>query len=449
MTIRLTHQPYVYMVLFPAILFTLKFEISAQDWPSFLGPNRDGKSKFKAISTDWNNGGLPLLWSIETGEGYAIGSYSNGRYFHFDRIDDNARLVCFDANDGSEVWSFKYPTDYDDMYGFDGGPRSSPVVDENRVYIVGVEGMLYCLNANNGSEIWKSDTKTQFGVIQNFFGVGSTPIIYDDKLIVMVGGSPESSQSAPKGALNRVEPNGSAIVAFDKKTGDVLYKTGDDLASYASPVIRQIDGKDWCFAFCRNNLIGFDPDSGDIRFEFPWKAKKLESVNASCPVIFDNMVFISESYGLGSALLKIQGEEYELIWKDSGRDKSLETHWNTPIEIDGYIYASHGQYRGSAELRCLDAKTGEVKWSEPGLQRASLTYVDDHFICLSENGQLALLKVDSEKFNLVTQFTPSEEQKKQKELLKYPCWAAPIVADGKLFVLGQGRLFCFRLARNE
>ena len=438
------------MIRIPLFVLFIAFHLHSndllgQDWPGFLGPQGDGKSSASGIRKDWSAGQLPVLWTRPVQEPYCIGSVSNGKYFHFDRDGDEAVLTCLDAASGDEYWSFRYPTQYVDSYGFDGGPRSSPVVDEERVYVFGVEGMLHCLNVDDGSTIWSVDTAREFGVVQNFFGVGSTPVVFQDLLLVMVGGSPEESQSVMRGELNRVRPNGSAMVAFDKKTGKVVYQVGDDLASYASPIIRELGDQTWCLAFCREQLIGFRPESGELGFQFPWRAKKLESVNASSPVTLNNQIFLTESYGPGGVLLEWAQEELKVVWQDQGRDNSLQSHWATPIGTDGFLYGCHGQYRGTAELRCIDAKTGNIAWSEPGLQRSSLTYVDGHFICLSEGGGLRLLRVNPERYELITQFEATPAQVDAGAVLKYPCWSAPIIADGKLYVQGKDRLVCFEL----
>lgn len=419
-------------------------KIYSQDWPAFLGPQGNGKSSEKLSNKSWESDGLKVKWSVKLGDGYGIGSVADGIVFQADRVDDQARLQAIELESGDVRWTHKYKTDYVDMYGFDGGPRSSPVIDEGRVYFSGVEGMLYCLDAADGSEIWKVNTLEQFGVIQNFFGVGSSPIIYKDRLIVMVGGSPEESQSVNKGALNLVKPNGSAIVAFNKLNGEVIYETGDDLASYATPVLATLNGKESLLAFCRQKLWCFDAETGDVRFDFPWQAKKFESVNASCPLVIDNKILLTESYGPGAVLLDVTEDRTEVIWKDEGRDRILESHWATPIEIDGFAYGCHGQHRGSAELRCINLETGEVVWSEPGLQRTSLTYVDGHFVCLTENGRLLLLKVNPEKFELVSEFSSTGESEQQPRFV-YPCWAAPVIANGQILIRSKNLLTCFDL----
>jgi outer membrane protein assembly factor BamB len=424
------------------------------DWPSFLGPRRVSKSPETGILTVWPKDGPKIVWQRELEIGYGIGSISKGRFFQFDRDGDNARLVCLNAETGAEIWKFEYATDYEDLYGYDNGPRCSPVVDGDRVYIFGVEGMLHCLRVEDGTPIWKVDTTADFGVVQNFFGVGSTPVIEGGLLIAMVGGSPPDSQNVPPGQLDRVDGNGSGIVAFDKMTGKVKYKITDELASYSSPLLATIDDRRWCFAFARGGLVGFEPAGGKVDFHYPWRDRSLESVNASTPVVVGNQVFISETYGPGSSLLEVRPGGSEVVWSDDPRtrQKAMQTHWNTPVYHQGYLYGSSGRHTENAELRCIEWKTGKVMWSEPGLTRTSLLYVDGHFVCLGEYGTLLLFKATPEKFDPVAEVTfesksdtPPPLGFRAPLLLKYPCWAAPILSHGLLYVRGSDRLVCLEL----
>lgn len=426
------------------------------DWPSFLGPTGDSKSSEKGISTQWPEAGLNIVWQRPLQESYDIGAVSRGRYFQFDREGNQAKLLALNSETGEKLWEFAYPTDYADFYGYNGGPRCSPVVDGDRVYIYGAEGLLHCLKAETGDLVWKVDTVKDFGVVQNFFGIGSTPVIEGDLLIVMVGGSPPESQNVGPGALDRVEGNGSGVVAFDKRTGDVKYKLTDELASYASPKLATIDGRRWCFVFARGGLFGFDPTNGQLDFHYPWRAKILESVNASCPVVAGNEVFISETYGPGSSLLSVHPGGYKIVWKDDERrrEKAMQTHWNTAVYHDGYLYGSSGRHESNAELRCIEWKTGKVQWSEPGLTRSSLLYVDGHFICLSENGTLRLLRATPEKFAVLAKWTPLDPKAGPnpfgfgpRQLFNPPAWAAPILSHGLLYVRGEDRVVCIELVR--
>ena len=423
------------------------------DWPAFLGPTGDSKSRETGILTQWPEAGPPLVWQKRVGDGYGMPAISRGRLLQFAAVGRQMRLTCLKSETGEELWRFEYASDYQDHYNYDNGPRCAPVVDGERVYIYGVEGLLHCLRITDGEPLWKLDTAEKFGVIQNFFGVGSTPVVEGDLLIVQVGGSPDESKLAPPRQLDRVRPNGTCVVAFDKRTGEVRYKLGDDLASYASPVLATIGGRRWCFVFAREGLLGFEPRAGKLDFHYHWRAKPLESANASNPVVVGDQVFISECYGPGSSLLQVRPGGYDVIWNDQDkrRGKSLQTHWNTPIYHDGFLYASSGRHTENAELRCVELATGKVMWSQPDLGRASLLYVDGHCVCLTEHGALLLFKPTPEKLDVVAQTilpskdVPAGPEGQPGRLLRYPAWAAPILSHGLLYLRGGDRLVCLEL----
>jgi outer membrane protein assembly factor BamB len=430
----------------------LRTRQSGSDWPHFLGPTGDSISTEKGILAPWPKEGPRLLWLRKLGEGYGMPAISRGRLFVFDRIGGHARLNCCKSETGEPLWSFEYPTDYVDLYNYSGGPRCSPIVDGDRVYIYGVEGMLHCLRAEDGKLIWKVDTIADFHVRQNFFGVGSTPVIEGDLLIAQVGGSPKSDPA--RTALERPRGGDSGIVAFDKYTGKVRYHVSEELASYASPVLATINGRRWCFILARGGLVGLEPATGKIEFRYAWRAPDLESANASNPVVVGERVFISECYRPGSALLQVKPGRCEEIWtdKDKGiRDKSMRCHWNTPIHVGGYLYGCSGRHSNEAELRCIDLASGKVMWRERGLTRTSLLLVDNHFICLGEDGILRLLKVNPNKYEEVSSVElklPGADGKADPRgmpLLNEPCWAAPILSHGLLYLRGLDRLVCLEL----
>jgi outer membrane protein assembly factor BamB len=414
------------------------------DWPHFLGPDGTSVSPEKGIIAPWPKQGLRIVWHAESGEGFCAPSISKGRLFHFERIGNTARLLCLHSETGKQLWKFEYATVYRDKFGYNGGPRCCPVIDDDRVYIYGAEGMLHCLQTADGKLLWKVDTEADFGVIQNFFGVGSTPVIEGDLLIVQVGGSPPGSDKVD---FPDLKGNGSGIVAFDKRTGKVVYRITDELAGYASPVLATINGRRWCFMLARGGLVGFEPSSGKVDFHFPWRSPDLECVNASNPVVVGDRVFISECYGPGGVLLKVKPGGCEVVWSDAKkkmRDKSMMCHWMTPIYSGGYLYGCSGRHATQAELRCIELATGKVMWSEPRLNRTSLLMIDGHFVCQKEEGPLLLLKVNPRQYDEVSEWEVIEPGKKDP-LLDYPCWAAPVVARGLMYLRGPDRLVCVEL----
>ena len=409
---------------------------NGSDWYRFLGPELNAKSSEIGIRTDWADGKLPIVWQREVGDGYSMPSVADGRLFVFDRQGDRARLTCLDSQTGKELWSSEYPTAYVDHYEYSGGPRASPVVDGDRVYVFGVDGRLLAHRVTDGEVLWEVDTAKEFGVVQNFFGAGSTPIIEDNLLIAMIGGSPADPPSLWSGDL---VGNGSGIVAFDKLTGEVVYRSSDELASYSSPVIATIGERRWGFLFTRGGLTGFEPSTGEIDFHFPWRSKKIESVNAASPVVVGDKVLITESYGPGSALLRVRPGGYEVVRTDPPRrGQSMASHWSTPIYHKGFLYGCSGEKSGNADLRCIDFETGEVKWSEKLGSRLSLLYVDGHFVVQTERGGLALVRATPEKSELVTKTS-------YEEILGHPTWGAPILSHGILYLRGAKGLLALEL----
>jgi len=410
--------------------------VTGADWYRFLGPDLNGTSSEVGIRTDWSDGKLPILWQREIGDGYSMPSVAEGRMFIFDRHENWARLTGADSRTGEEIWTSEYPTDYVDHYGYSSGPRASPVVDGDRVYVFGVEGRLRSHRVIDGELIWEVDTAQVFGVVQNFFGAGSTPIVEGDLLIVMVGGSPPNPPSLWSGEL---QGNGSAIVAFDKLTGKVVYRSSDELASYSSPVVASIGDRRWGFVFARGGLVGFEPSTGKVDFHFPWRSKKIESVNAATPVVVNDRILITESYGVGSALLHVRPGGYEVIRTDPPRrGQSMASHWSTPIYHGGFLYGCSGEKSGAADLRCIDFETGELKWSQKLGSRLSLLYVDGHFVVQTERGGLALVRANPERAEQVT-------KARYEDILGYPTWNAPILSHGILYVRGAKGLLALEL----
>jgi outer membrane protein assembly factor BamB len=430
------------MILLIAFLFAqdlpdLGTRKAGSDWPGFLGPHRDGRSDERGLDPRWPAMGPRLVWQRELGEGFGACAISRGRLFQFDK----GRLDCLKSETGEPLWTFAHAADYRDSYGSGDGPRTSPVVDGDRVYILGPEGSLHCVSARDGKALWTVHTSSEFGVVPNFFGVGSTPVVEGELLICMVGGSPPNSPGIETGD---VRGQGSGIVAFDKLTGKVRYKITDELASYSSPVTATIGDRRWGFVYARGGLVGFEPSTGKVDFHHPWRAPMIPSVNICNPVVGGDLVFVSEAYGMGSSVVKVRPGGCDVVWKDGRkRDRSMSCYFDTPVLVEGHLYGSSGQGKHEAELRCVEMATGTVKWSEPGLSRCSLLHVDGHFVCLAEDGAVRLLRVNPEKYEEVRKVVLKSGA--GDLLLKEPAWAAPVLSHGLLYLRGRDRLLCLDL----
>jgi outer membrane protein assembly factor BamB len=410
---------------------------SASDWPRFLGPNGDGTTTDKSFTPAWPKAGPKELWTVTLGVGYAPPTVAGGKLFHFDRFGDANRLTCRDAVTRKEIWKAEFTTKYEDQYGFESGPRCCPVVDRDRVFVYDPEGLLAAYAVADGKEIWKLDTRETYRVRQNFFGVASTPWVEGDTLIVAVGGSPRGP--APADFLT-AKSDSTCLIGFDVATGKEKWRCGDDLASYASPTVVSMNGKRVGLYFARGGLVGFDPVAGKQLFRHPWRARILESVNAANPVVSGDKILFSESYQHGSCCLRWDGTTLSEVWTDKGRDRdeiAMMAHWCTPILHDGFVYGCSSRHTTDADIRCVEFATGAVKWVEKRTRWHTLAKVNDTIVALGEGGEVKLIKPNPQKYEVLAAFEAD---------LPAPAWAPPVVAGGKMYLRGKGKLVCFDLS---
>ncbi|MBX3420405.1 MAG: PQQ-binding-like beta-propeller repeat protein [Pirellulaceae bacterium] len=419
-----------------------------EDWRVFLGPQGNGHSRETGVEASLWQPHPPIVWSIPLGTSYGGPAVVGQRLYQFDRYGDQERLTCYDVMTAGALWHWQRPVRYDDAYGYNNGPRCSPIVDGELIFLYGVAGDLYCIDAQSHELLWNRNTIRDYRVVPNFFGVGSNPVVHGDKLLVMIGGSPQRSLQLPMEQLRQVEPDGSAIVAFDKRTGKELYRVGDDLSSYASLTVQTVAGQATGLAFLRGGLLAFDPDTGQKRFEFPWRADMLESVNAAVPVTDGRRVLVSESYEIGSVLLDAVQQPWTVAWQDAGpRNRCrFRAHWATPVLIDGYLYGCNGRNPQDSDFRCIRWEDGQIMWADRRHERCSVLAVDGYLVVFGEHGRLDLVRPNSEKLDtLATCDLSTLKGPDGQPLLEYPCWAAPVLSHGLLYLRGNNRLVCLQL----
>jgi len=429
-----------------------------EDWEAFLGPTANGRSSLSGLAAPWPASGPPVVWHVPLGEGYCAPAASRGRLLVFDRSGDENRLRCLRAETGQPLWENSSPTDFTDMFGYDGGPRASPVIHDDAVVTLAADGRLECRGLVDGVRRWQIDTRAAYHVVPNFFGAGGTPLVLDDPagplVIVPVGGSPPGSAPPAPERLDLVKGLDSGLVAFDLTTGRERWRASGELASYSSPLGVVLEGERRVLAWMRDHLIVVDPADGTVVSRFRWRAEELFSVVAANPVVnplvADTQVLLSETYGPGSVLLEVTRAGIVPRRQDrpGGRPRdALRAHWATPILHEGHLYGSSGRNSGDARLVCVEWESGQVRWTAGDLGRASVTLADGHLVVLGEFGDVVLVRAAPEAYEEVSRSRLVDPDTGQP-LLTAPCWAAPVIARGLCFVRGQGRLVCIDLV-NE
>ena len=389
-----------------------------EDWPNFLGPRFDGTSAETGLLESWPREGPPVQWSRPLGASYSAPVTTHGRLVLFHRLGNEEIVESVDAETGAAIWKTAYATSYVDQYGYNGGPRSSPAVEGKRVYTFGAEGKLTCLDFDTGKILWRRWINRDFQVPQNFFGVGSAPVIAGDLVLINAGGS-----------------GGASVVAVDKKTGQTVWKTGSDGASYSTPVIRKIREEPLGIFLTREGLLVVETHSGRERYRYPFRSRNHLSVNAASPVVVDEYVFLSASYRTGAVLLKMNPGGLEPVWQDP---LAMGNHWATSIYHDGFVYGMDGRHEAGSRFRCLEFMTGKVRWTaEQGLGRAAFILADGNLIALGERGSLALIEANPDRYQEVA----------RAQVLQYPCWTPPVLSHGRLYVRNETRLVCLDLRK--
>jgi outer membrane protein assembly factor BamB len=399
------------------------------DWPSFLGPTHNAVSSETKLSRTLPP---PLVWAFVKGTGYASPAVAGDRLVFLHRVGNEEIVECLHPETGAGYWQFRYRTAFEDRYGYNNGPRSSPAIDGERVFTMGAEGKLHCLELGTGKMVWRHDLRTRYGVRQDFFGVGSTPLVQGRLLIVNVGA-----------------PGGPSVVAFDTATGREVWRAGREwTAGYSSPVPAVVHGRRTVFVFAggesmppSGGLMSINPATGRVDFSLPWRSRSFESANASCPVVFDNKVFVSASYRTGGVLVEVRPDfSHRVAWTT----QEFGLHFNTPIYRDGYLYGFDGRNEPDASLACLDASSGKVVWRETpewtervggreqvlGTYRGSLLAVDGHYLCLGELGHLLWMDLTPKGYTELSRawlFAARES------------WALPVLSRGLLYVAQNTR----------
>ena len=280
-----------------ALLLAAAGAAPAADWPQFRGPDRDGVYPGRATLPDFPADGPPVVWERPVGAGFSGPAAARGRVILFHRLGGNEVVESIAADDGETVWKSADATTYRDDFGFDEGPRATPVVAGGQIYTFGAQGVLRCLEFATGRTVWSLDTHREFGVRKGFFGAASTPLVLGSRLFANVGGS-----------------GGAGIVALDKDTGRLLWKATDHEASYSSPVAAEFEGETLVVFFTREGLAALDPSSGEVRFERRWRSRSRASVNAATPIVSGGTIFLSASYGTGAVALRVRGGALEDLW---------------------------------------------------------------------------------------------------------------------------------------
>ena len=405
------------------LALSLSSPLFADDWPQWGGPQRDLVWREKGIVKTLPPGLLPRVWSTPVGEGYSGPAVAAGKVFITDLVDRKnkgatERALCLDAAVGKVLWTYAYPVEYGISYP--AGPRATPVVDADRVYIAGAVGDLACLDVETGKVVWKRSLTEDYGANLPTWGLSASPLVDGNQLITLVGG---------KGA--------ALLVSFDKRTGKELWKAIDcPEVGYVPPVIFTFGGLRQLIQWHPRAVTSLDPETGKTIWEVPFKAKV--GLVIATPRQVGSRLFVTAFYN-GPMMLDVaaDGKSASVAWRGKSENEQktdgLHSIMSTPWMTETHIYGvcSYGQ------LRCLDAKTGERLWEtrqptgDGRWWNAFIVPYEDRYFLHNEQGDLILATLTPEGYTELSRAKLVEPTRKVGT--RMTIWSHPAFAMKSVF----------------
>lgn len=435
------------------LAFALTGFLSADDWPQWMGPRRDGIWRETGIIETFPASGPKVLWRSPIGGGYAGPAVAGDRVYVTDKLlpeherdADNPfqrgqqsaseRVLCLDAKTGRVIWKYEYPCRY--TVSYPAGPRTTPAVAENRVYTLGAEGDLICLDAQTGQMRWSRSLKQDYGLEPSpVWGFASNPLLDGEHLICLVGGQ------------------GTAVVAFDQRTGKELWRALDSVgphgAGYSSPIIIESGERRQLIAWLPDGIYSLVPETGEVLWRQPFTSR--EGLSVATPRVVDDRLFVTSFYN-GSLMLKLDPAKpgASVLWKRGGENErqtdALHSIIATPF-LEGNLIFGCDSY---GEFRALDATSGDRLWStfEPTSGRSArwgTAFIVQHagrYVLFSEQGDLIFARLSRDGYQEISRahiIDPTGPAQRRSVV-----WSHPAFAHRCVFARNDKELVCVSLA---
>lgn len=399
-------------VPFAAAVLLSVSAIYAADWPQWQGLDRTRVSNETGLLKQWPAAGPPLVWTATgLGSGYGSMAIAGDRVFVQGVRRRNSVVIALNRADGKEVWSKALGTSQTDDRG--PGPRGTPTVDGDRLYVLTENGDLACLKTD-GTAVWQRNILRDFGGRQLQWLISESPLVDGAHVIVSPGGP------------------GAGIVKLDKMTGKTVWTSKDlsDTAGYSSIIAADVQGVRTYLAFTASAGVGVRASDGKVMFRYPKAANYV--ANVATPIFSNNKVFFSSAYGTGGALLDLSAQNGEVRAKEVYFTRSMNNHHGGIVLVDGYLYGFNDSI-----LTCLEFATGKMMWRDRSVGKGSVTAADGHLYIQSENDIFGLAEA-----------TPSGYREKGRFRIPdkgYPSWAHPAISDGRLYVRNQDTLTAYNI----
>ena len=387
--------------------------LAADDWPQWRGPRRDGLSQETGLLLEWPASGPPLAWKASgAGDGFSSLAVAGGAVFTMGAHGNVESVLALDAASGRLRWKTPYGARFRNGEG--DGPRGTPTVDGDRLYVLGASGDLSCLDAATGRIVWTQNLLQKLGGRNIRWGLSESPLVAGDRVLVNAGARDAS------------------IVAFDKRDGSVLWKSQSDEAGYASAVAAEVGGIAQAIYFTGERALGLRRDDGALLWEYRRVANG--TANIATPIVRDASVFLSSDYGTGSALLALAKVGKGVQAREVYFTQTMRNHQSTSLLVGVHLYGFSGTI-----LTAMRFDDGTLAWKDRSVGKGSLTYADGRLYVLSRAGVVALAEASPAGYR--------EKGRFRIETGAQPSWGPPVIADGRLYIRDQDTIYAYDVRR--
>lgn len=387
--------------------------VHASDWPQWQGPDRTRMSKETGLLKEWPAGGPRVIWTANNlGTGYGSMSVAGDRVFLQGARGPSSVVIALNRADGQEVWSKALgPIDTRMRTNMGAGPRGTPTVDGDRLYVLTEAGDLACLKTD-GTAVWQKNILREFGGSQLQWMISESPLVDGPHLVVSPGGP------------------GAGMVKLDKMTGATVWTSKElsDTAAYSSIIAADVRGVRTYMTFTNNAGVGVRASDGKLMFRYPTAANNV--ANIATPVYSDNKVFFASGYGTGGGLLDLTAQDGEIKATEVYFTREMKNHHGGMVLVDGYLYGYNDLI-----LTCLEFATGRMMWRDRSVGKGSVTYADGHLYIQGENSMVGLAEATPSGYVEKGRFGIPEKGQLS--------WAHPVISDGRLYVRNQDTLLVY------
>ena len=409
-----------------SILFFLCIPALAADWPTWLGPSRDGKSSETGLLTSWPEGGPKSIWKVKgLGDGYSSMAVVGNRIYTQGQEGDQQFVLALDVASGKQVW--KTPTG--NAFGSDqgGGPRGMPTVDGNRLYELASDGTFVCLDTETGKRVWGFNYIEKFGSTIPKWGFSESALVDGDRVIINPGGK------------------GAGIVALNKTTGAVIWQSQNELANYSSVLPLDFGVLHIYTVLMASAAIGVDAKDGSLLWRYE-KAADRPGINIATPVYSDGYVFYSSDYDNGCALLKLTAEGGKVTAAEAYFSRDMQNHYTTSIKVGDYLYGFSGNQPGI--LVAMEFKTGKVAWKDRSVDMGNCIFAENLLYCQGESGKIGLIDPSPAGYKEISRLAFQSAQDVGPFLAPSGhMWTVPVIANGRLHLRDQDNLYAYDIKR--